>query len=355
MGDTIKEFLLFISDNPLMLGLCIAIAVLFVILIIVLFAGGKKNKTENEEKLENTSQLFTATIESQNLQSVSELNKTIAPTDKSTQNIQNQNQVENLQPEGENLEETLEMDYNEEEAPINIDEALNLKKERELVPNIENTSITPKQSVETDIIPIPVELNKTKQEELNIDAKREEKPIIFKETKNEEMPDIKDFFNIPKKEEPVIPSSINDESKEIDETLDKLVSEINMIKTSQLELDDNKINAMFDELNQVKTKSINLDPLSNAEINYKIDNLINDLNSFKPNEVELPKQSVETGNTNIFDKVQKTGPISRDLINRKAPSLVDVNDDLDDIELPKLKTEDTSPLKILKGESFDLN
>ena len=41
MGDTIKEFLLFISDNPLMLGLCIAIAVLFVILIIVLLE--KKN------------------------------------------------------------------------------------------------------------------------------------------------------------------------------------------------------------------------------------------------------------------------------------------------------------------------
>ena len=362
MGDTIKEFFMFISDNPLMLALCGAIVLLFIILLIVLFAGGKKEKPKKDVKLENTSELFTAPIDNENLKNTKETNV------QTVQNVSTLSSVEKkpTQPIEENninLEETLDLEYNEEEAPININDALNLKKEREIVPNIENTTSTPKQLDETDIIPIPVELNKTSSNKLNISIDDGEKPLVFKGTKDEKIPEIKDFFTTQKKDTPVIPDSINDESQAIDETINKLINEVNLIKTGQIEVGSNyrKIDEMMDEVSLVKTKSLSLDPLSNAEISYKIESLINDLNSFKtadnPTEIELPKQTEsvnEKNNNNTFDKISNFKSSNNISTPKKAPNLV-ADDDLDDIELPMLKTEDTSPLKVLKGESFNLD
>lgn len=347
MGDTVKEFFLFISDNPLMMFLSGAIVLLFIILIIVLFAGGKKEKKQSKKKLENTTELFTTPIEAVQTDSQNSKTKEEKNSEASDKLLEPKPSV--LKEENFNLEETLEMDYNEEEAPININDALNLKKEREVVPNIENTTSTPKQFDETDIIPIPVELNKTASNKLEVETVKE--PIMVEKTRTIKIPSV-DAFE--RKDAPVIPSSINEDTKSIDETIDKLINEVNLIKTGQIEFngDYSKIDKMIDEANLVKTRSMNLDPLSNAEISYKIESIMNDLNLIKEKTEELPKQS-NTGpikNTNIF-----TGFAVNDIEEKKVPNLVNSDDDLDDIELPKLKTEDTSPLNILKGESFDID
>ena len=313
MGDTIKEFFIFISDNPLMLGLCIAIVLLFLILIIVLFAGGKRNKKE-KDVLENTSELFTTTIDNQKLKSTNEL-KTV------DENI-------TFSEEDNNLEEDLE--FNEEDAPININEALNLKKEREAIPSIENTSTaTFAKFDKTEVVPIPVELNKNPVKKLEINMEntgmskinRDEirsngtNPVLNKESNEAEFNDISSH-------KPIIPDSINDDN-EIDKSINNLLDEVNQLKTNQISFDENP----------------------SKPIEFK-----NEFAQIKPKEVELPKQSLNfvKNNTTEFSKT--------DVINQ-IPDLTDLDEDenLDDIELPKFKVDDTSPIKHIKGESFNIN
>lgn len=58
MSETFKEFVKFISDDPLMLGLCCAIVVLVILFILVLCFGGKKKKTNEEASIDNTASLL---------------------------------------------------------------------------------------------------------------------------------------------------------------------------------------------------------------------------------------------------------------------------------------------------------
>jgi len=71
MGDTFNAFVKFISDDPIMLGLCIAIIVLVIAFIIVLILGRKK-ETKDERKLENTSELLKTEINLDTLKSTQE-------------------------------------------------------------------------------------------------------------------------------------------------------------------------------------------------------------------------------------------------------------------------------------------
>ena len=213
MGDTVKEFILFVKDNPLMLGLCITIVLLFIILIIVLFAGGKKEKNEKTQKLENTNQLFTSEIDNKTLKSTSELNLNEMKEEPGTLNM------DAISPDPDENPE-----YDENLAPINIDEALNLKQERDTnpnIPSIENTTSTPKQFDNTDIIPIPVELNKSGKNNLELDllneysSSKEDTPV-----KNDSsVPPITDMLNI-------IDSNDNQQAPVFPEIKDKPVAPI---------------------------------------------------------------------------------------------------------------------------------
>lgn len=73
MGDTFKAFVKFISDDPIMLGLCIAIIVLVILFFIVLFIGRKK-ETEEDTIEENTSELLKTEVNLDALKSTQEYN-----------------------------------------------------------------------------------------------------------------------------------------------------------------------------------------------------------------------------------------------------------------------------------------
>lgn len=71
MGETFKAFIAFISEDPIMLGLCIAIVVLIIMFILVLVLGKKKDK--KPEAVENTNEeLLKTEINMEALKSTSE-------------------------------------------------------------------------------------------------------------------------------------------------------------------------------------------------------------------------------------------------------------------------------------------
>lgn len=118
MSDTISEFTNFISNDPLMLALCIAIVVLIIVFILVLILGKKKD--DDEELTENTTTLLQSDINDANL--------------KSTQEFETVNEAaETLVTSTKKIPVVTppEEDATDKEAPINIDAALKLKEERE--------------------------------------------------------------------------------------------------------------------------------------------------------------------------------------------------------------------------------
>lgn len=120
MSDTFSEFRQFITDDPLMLALCLAIALLVIVFLIVLFLGGKKKENEeSQEVTENTTNLLKTDIGEEPLRSTQEftLGAITQPEEpEKTQNI----------PTIETFSDT-EID---KRAPISLDEVLELKNER---------------------------------------------------------------------------------------------------------------------------------------------------------------------------------------------------------------------------------
>lgn len=118
MSDTISEFTNFISNDPLMLALCIAIVVLIIVFILVLILGKKKD--DSEEVSENTGALLQSDISEANLKSTQEFaavnEAEPTPELSSTKKIP-------VVPPAE--------DITDKEAPISVDDALKLKEERE--------------------------------------------------------------------------------------------------------------------------------------------------------------------------------------------------------------------------------
>lgn len=113
-----KEFIKFISDDPIMLGLCCAIIFLVVVFILVLIFGGKKKEKEVEENaLDNTQSLLKSNITDEPLRSTQEYS------------ISDINDITNTKelPEIEEVEENIA----EENAPISVSEAIDIKLERE--------------------------------------------------------------------------------------------------------------------------------------------------------------------------------------------------------------------------------
>ena len=130
MSDTISEFTNFISNDPLMLALCIAIVVLIIVFILVLIFG--KKKEDAEEVSENTGALLTTDINDANLKSTQEFaavnQQEPTPEVSSTKKIP-------VVPPAE--------DITDKEAPISVDDALKLKEEREKTTTLEVVSPTP--------------------------------------------------------------------------------------------------------------------------------------------------------------------------------------------------------------------
>lgn len=152
MSDAFNSFVKFISEDPLMLGLCIAIVVLIVVFIIVLCTGGKKKSVKEEPVEENTTQLLASDINDEPLKSTQEFN------------------MSSLREEQEKLESTINVpnvdaitdDMTEKEAPISLEEAIHLRNTREendikdtiKIPVVSETPSTPVDiPAETPTIP----------------------------------------------------------------------------------------------------------------------------------------------------------------------------------------------------------
>lgn len=74
MNSTFNAFVAFISDDPIMLGLCIAIIVLVILFIIVLIFGGKKEKSIEDANVDNTQELLKTEVNMDALKSTQEYN-----------------------------------------------------------------------------------------------------------------------------------------------------------------------------------------------------------------------------------------------------------------------------------------
>ena len=151
MSDTFNEFVEFISEDPLMMGLCIAIVVLVIIFILVLCLGRKKKPVQ--EKVENnTQEILDNSSKEEPLKSTQEYNLNSIQNASNTQTV-SENMTAPSEPV---LDKTINVpnveavtdDLMEKEAPINIEEAMNLKNSRENnetkdtieVPVVNNTS-----------------------------------------------------------------------------------------------------------------------------------------------------------------------------------------------------------------------
>lgn len=337
MGDTINEFILFVTNNPLMLGLCIAIVVLFIVLIIVLFSGKKTTKEIVEQPADTSSEVTIDPIQTPVTPEVS------APVDNafSVENIQNtfdDINKENKEAEGPQL-------FTEEEAPINIDEVMNLKEKVD----------ASNGDIPAAPIPAPVELKSSTPEKVEIPVP--EAPVI-----------------------PEVPVSTpnSTDTSDLNNDFDNLIKEINMMKTEAIpvqQLEENR-DTSFQNILPPDDLDKTIIPQSDGDINlnklFEDDDFLNpnkgikieDINAPVPPAPAAPAAPVEpapvapaapvdpapvnipeTDETNIFDE-----PVNE--VKTVTPDGEEVN--LDDIELPKFREDSSDALDNLKGESFNL-
>lgn len=121
MSDTIKEFTDFISNDPLMMALCVAIIFLIIVFILVLVIGNKKDKKKKKnEELNNTESLLKIDKNNEALKSTQEFSAITREAEKELAKTKELVTVDSASA-----------DLAEKNAPINIDEALKLKESRE--------------------------------------------------------------------------------------------------------------------------------------------------------------------------------------------------------------------------------
>lgn len=128
MGDTFSAFVKFISDDPIMLGLCIAIIVLVILFIAVLVIGKKREDKERER--ENTAELLKTEVnlealESTQQYSLDELQGLKEPKLEEPKEKIPISAIENKAPTEDKFEELIPQTINEEpaiEIPIEVNE-----------------------------------------------------------------------------------------------------------------------------------------------------------------------------------------------------------------------------------------
>ena len=192
MADTVSKLIKFISEDPIMLGLCFAIVALIIIFILVLIFGGKKNKKSEEivDKVEdNTQSLLKTTLNDEPLRSTQEFAFNASMNE--DVKLENTQSLENIQV----LSETPEEDNN---APISVDEAMELKSQREMeaskntveIPvlneNVPMVDVPPIKEPVTPPIP-PIDLPIPPMEEKHEPANQPLSPVYTTEENKPEM------------------------------------------------------------------------------------------------------------------------------------------------------------------------
>ena len=180
MSDTIKNFVKFISNDPVMLILCCAIIVLAIVFILVLIFGGKKKSKETEEELDNTTSLVKSDID-EPLRSTREYS-----FNEGIEKHEREEFTEKTVPRL-NISETASDDEFQKTAPISIDEIMALKGQSAVAAAAVQNEKVEEPELE---IPIPVVTNEPVEVEIPKHEERDattevELPVASKDTATE--------------------------------------------------------------------------------------------------------------------------------------------------------------------------
>lgn len=308
--ETFNTFVKFISDDPVMLALCVAIIALVIVFILVLILGRKKNKKE-ESTIDNTTELLKTEVNLDALKSTQEYN------------------LSELENASKAVDETVSNQVIEtpsaREIPVTTEEPVALEfKEDDIVPNVEVTNFEP------TIPTIGLE----------------------KESPNVETNDIKletPDYNIFDKVEPV--DSFNGESSIVESVVNPVED------TIEVSTDD-----VFASMTK-REPVLELDRSEEVELPIKTGPIP---------KVEVPKQEpFSSVYVEPDDEIPSVNPdeFSKTAIIRHIPVMEDVNEvvnvkeepvepteDLDDLDLPMLSSsvDNSSFLNSIKGETFDI-
>lgn len=321
MGDTFNAFVKFISDDPIMLGLCIAIVVLVILFIIVLLIGNKKEEViEDSNKIkEEKAELLKTEVNLEALKSTQEYK------------LDEINEVKDNSSINEPV--SVIQDFN----PSSISsEAVDVQSEVS-VPKIEENVLEP---VKEPVVPTFDSLkiktddsNKmaTNFQSENIQPKIEMEENIFNEDFSKvEMPVLNNNHKVTTNDEPVMPSIIESTVNPVEPVMENIN---NKVDTEQL-LDtfltkkSTFVNAINNEAPKMEVPS------------FDFNDSFEEMNSDNFSKTDIIKH-VPKMETNIFDN--------------STPVKEETSFDEEDIVLPKLKTNvDNTRLNSLSGETFNI-
>lgn len=350
MGDTFNAFVKFISDDPIMLGLCIAIIVLIIAFILVLFLGRKKDDKEAVE--DTTKELLKTEINMEALKSTQEFS------------------LNELQNEQSNVPVF--------DTPENIE---TFKKEDFSTSKITETPVEQIEQKSDMEVPVAIESNPTSLEVPNVTNGLETAPII--ETPNYSFDSLKieTTPNINTSNREVTSAGLTNDTSLISEPFKEVPAEqkidepnISPIIESVVSPVDAPTFPSFD------TMAVDSKPtIQNTETPQLASTLENETKRIEPelptmNE-PVPKPIEPFSSVNVDANAElpsiNTEDFSRTEIIRHIPIMeatkplepntTNDEDDLDDIDLPMLNAndKDETPLKenalsALQGETFNI-
>lgn len=336
MGDTLNEFVKFIIGDPIMLGLCITIVVLIILFIIVLLMGKRQDRPE-VESAEKETEIFKTEIDmSPVMESVSD--SVSAPTTEP-----------NILPidsydQGDSMG-TVDSSKDAVEIPVSIEEPVALE-----IPLVEEN---PMENIMT-----------------------EEKSIESSENYYKDFPsfeDIKIQPNIMEEQRGFADSVPMDFASEETPRVDvgaptaSELSDVQIIESSVNPLEGEETNIFdvdFDEKTGVSMESSNDVHESHAfEPLYEEPNVEEKANPYDSEAVsdfiELPSLKVQDfSKTSIIRNMPVMETSTNTSFDISDTEKVDtpMEDDEDDLALPKFNTNSSSPfVDAIKGESFNID
>ncbi|MCI8498048.1 MAG: hypothetical protein HFG33_01415 [Bacilli bacterium] len=336
MGYTFNAFVKFISDDPIMLGLCIAIVVLVILFIVVLFLGKRSDKKE-KENIDNKDNLLKTEINMEPLKDTEQFSLDLQEDNKDS--IETTIEPETLDTAVENLDL--------KEMPEQV-----LTLEDVELPNFEDIKEIP---VVIEEKPIPIEFNlevenapKLESENDSIDNLTVAEPAIpasFEDFNIKTDPNMENKISL----ENVSTENVDNENLSIIESAVTPVEE-NIFDIPQTDVKEKRI------LETVEPQVNNIESSMDIEMPLMTDSVKDEEPSVYENILaDLPEIKVDAfDKTAILKTIPNMMPVEEPAIDN-PPKEKEVKESFDELDLPKLNTNNTkSVLNSIKGESFDI-
>ncbi len=362
MGKTISAFFQFILEDPVMLGLCIAIAVLVVLFIVVLVLGRRADKkdaqaTKSEENLLKTEIDLSVLADPEESQSVATNVPEIVETFTDATEVPVEVPIEPVQVEFTASEFDGAVDSEPEAAIVKPDEVANVEKQPPLM-SFEDFKIETPTTEE--IADITQEQNVFDEEhgEIAREVLPVEETVSFDESKSgdNESPLVE---LLEEEKEPVVDEAVTEVLP-----LEEPAADVQGIEEVVNEPDYSDY--LYEPGPAIVESAVN--PVGEADTSAEVPSIEEQMN------VELPiveEQSKKESIEDIYsydDELPdiKVEDFSRTSLIRHIPVLDmkmnflfeedDKKSELDDLDLPKLKSSasDQTSFNSLKGESFDI-